>query len=362
MTTGEQSVDSALSGTGGHAVEMEVSYRLQHSGYLRVLAGSLSAPAPAAFSHAAGYFPAINVAVTQQTASKFGLKVGSAVQTAGPQIPSSGTAPPITLKVAAIVAENQPASSFWEADPSLAAPELNVPGTSPPYWTSGVFALPGESAAVQQDYGPSALNVQWVLPVNLGAVLGDQAQPLGAALLRIVSVVPHLTGPLAPVAAAVTVSTGLQQPLVAFIGAAAAVDGLLWLLYVSLAVIAAVVLLLTARMIVLRRATELALRRARGASVLQTGLAAARGAAVGCVPAAVIAGAVAVLLVPGRRRRAAGGQGSPCWWWRSARRPSWSPGSSGSRAPVVAGPLGATPGPDRGTEPAQPGLRRARLP
>jgi putative ABC transport system permease protein len=307
MTSSEYSVDSALSGTGDHAVEMEVSYRLPHSGYLRVLAGSLSASAPAAFSHIAGYFPTINVAVTQQTASKFGLKVGSAVQTAGPQRPSSGTAPPITLKVAAIVAENQPASSFWEDDPSLAAPELNVPGTSPSYWTSGVFALPNESAAVQQDYGPSGLNVQWVLPVNLGALLGDQAQALGAALQRIVSVVPPLTGLLAPVATSVTVSTGLQQPLAAFIGAAAAVDALLRLLYVSLAVIAAIVLLLAARMIVLRRTTELALRRARGASLLQTGLAAGRGAAIGCVPAAVLAGAVAVLLVPG--------QAPPGGWW-----------------------------------------------
>ena len=78
------------------------------------------------------------------------------MRTIGPPLPSSGTAPAITLKVTAIVAENQPASSFWEADPSLAAPELNVPGTSPPYWTSGVFALPDESAAVQHDYGPGS--------------------------------------------------------------------------------------------------------------------------------------------------------------------------------------------------------------
>ena len=179
MTTSEHGVDSALSGTGGHPVEMEVSYRLPYSGYVRVLAGSLSAAAPAASSHIAGFFPTINVAVTQQTAGKFGLKVGSAVQTVGPQRPSSGTAPPITLKVTAIVAESQPASSFWEADPSLAVPELNVPGTAPPYWTSGVFALPDESAAVQQDYGPRFLNVQWVLPVNLSALLGDQAQRAG---------------------------------------------------------------------------------------------------------------------------------------------------------------------------------------
>ena len=178
LTTSEHSVDSALSGTGSHAVEMEVSYRLPYSRYVRVVAGSLSAPAPAASSNVAGFVPTINVAVTRQTAAKFGLKVGSAVQTVGTLIPSLGTTSLITLKVTAIVAERQPASSFWEADPSLAVPDLNVPGVAPPYWTSGVFALPDESAAVQQDYGPSVLNVEWVLPVNFSGVLGDQAQPL----------------------------------------------------------------------------------------------------------------------------------------------------------------------------------------
>jgi putative ABC transport system permease protein len=314
MTTIQESVDSALSGTGGHPVTMEVSYRLPYSGSLQVLAGSLSAPPPAASSHMAGFFPTIDVAVTQQTARKFGLKVGSAVQTVGSPLPSSGAARTITFKVMAIVAEKQPASSFWEADPSLAAPELNVPGTSPPYWTSGVFALPGEAPAVQHDYGPGFLNLQWILPVNFGEVLGNQAQPLFAALQRIVSEEPHLTGPLATGATALTASTGLQQTLgafidtaAAFIHTAAAVDAVLWLLYVSLAVTAAIVLLLAARMIVLRRAPELALHRARGASLLQTGLAAGRGAAIGCVPAAVIGGTVAVLLIPGPV--------PPAGWW-----------------------------------------------
>jgi putative ABC transport system permease protein len=314
MTTGEYDVASALSGTRGHTVEMEVSYRLPFSRYVRVLAGSLSASAPAAAAHVAGFFPTINVAVTQQTAARFGLKVGSAVRTFGPPLPSSATPPTVTLKVTAIVAESQPASSFWTADPSLAVPDLNVPGTTPPYWTSGVFALPDESGAVQQDYGPSSLTVQWVLPVDLTGLLGDQALALEAALQRIVNEEPQLTGPLAGVATVVTIDTGLQQTLGTFIGAtgsfvgtAAAVDALLWLLYASLAVIAAIVLVLAARMIVLRRATELALGRARGASLLQTGLAAGRGAAIGCVPAAVIAGAVAVLLVPG--------QPPPGGWW-----------------------------------------------
>ena len=308
MTTTEHVVGSALSGTGGNTVVMEVSYRLPYSGYVRVLAGSLSASAPAASSRTGGrFFPTINVAVTQQTAAKFGLRVGSAVRTVGPMLISSGTTAPITLKVTAIVAESQPASSFWAADPSLVAPELNVPGTSPAYWASGALALPDESAAVQQDYGPGFLNTQWVLPVTISGLRGDEAQSLGAVLKRIVSEQPPLTGPLAGASTGVTVSTGLQQTLgafieaaAAFISTAAAVDALLWLLYVSLAVTAAIVLLLVARMIVLRRATELALRRARGGSLLQTGLALARGAAIGCVPAAVIGGAVAVLLVPGQ--------------------------------------------------------------
>jgi putative ABC transport system permease protein len=305
MTTALQSVESTLSGTGGLPVMMEVSYRLPYTGYVRVLAGSLSAPAFPASSPGSSFFPTINVAVTRQTAQQFGLRLGSAVRTASPLPPLSGTAPTITLKVAAIVAENQPASAFWAADPSLAAPEAPVAGS--PFWASGVFALPDESLALQQDYGPRSLNVQWVLPVNPGSMLGDQAQPLGAALQRIVSSVPALTGPLAPVATGLTVSTDLQQVLGTFIDTADAVDVLLWLLYVSLVVIAAIVLLLAARMIVLRRGTELALRRARGASLFQVGLAAGCGAVVSCVPAAVIAGAVAVLLLPG--------QAPPGGWW-----------------------------------------------
>ena len=331
MTTTEEGVDSALAGTGHHAVQMEVSYRLpltcqlprtghqtergEHSrnrgcDHVRVLAGSLSAPAPAASGQIVGkqvvnFFPTINVAVTRQTADKFGLRVGSAVQTAGPANSKPGVASLITLRVMAIVAERQAASAFWQADPSLAVPELNVPVTAPSYWTAGVFALPDESAAVQQDYGLSFLSIEWVLPIYTGALQGDQAQPLDAALKRVSSETPQLLGPLGNVA--VTVTSGLAQVLDSFVYNAAAVDALLWLLYVSLAVITAIVLLLAARMIVLRRATELALRRARGATLWQIALAAGRGAAVGCVPAAILAGALAVLLVRG--------EVSPGGWW-----------------------------------------------
>jgi putative ABC transport system permease protein len=308
ITTDDQNVKGLLTGSDGDAVRMEISYRLPLTGYGRVLAGSLTTPVPRTNRGTpAGFYPAINVAVTQQTAQRFHLEVGSAVPTAGPQLASTGAASTITLKVAAILAETKANSSFWQSDPTMAVPDLNVPLQGSPYWVSGVFALPDESVPFQQDYGSKLLNVQWVLPMNFDALRGDQAQTLNAALQKLVTQVPTITGSLGAVASALTVGTGLQPTLSAFVDTADAVDVLLWLLYVSLAVTAIVVLLLATRMIVMRRATELALDRARGASLLQIGLATGRGAAISCLPAAVLAGLVAVLLIPG--------QAPPGGWW-----------------------------------------------
>jgi putative ABC transport system permease protein len=302
MTTVPQSTSLE---NAGNAVQVELSLRVPETGYLRVLAGNLDAPA--ARNRAYGFPTVIDVAVTRQTAEQLGLKVGSAVTTGGVFVPSLGKNMPVKYRVAAIVAESQPASAFWQDDPAMSAPVLIQPRQSPPYWLAGAFALPGETAAIQTDYGSRSLNLQWVLPVSLAGVTGDQAQPLAAGLTSITSQNPKLTGPFAIGASGLRVSTSLQQVLGTFLDTAASVDVLLWLLYVSLAVTAAVVLLLAARMTVMRRLPEFALRRARGASLLQTGLAAARGTLISCLPAAVLAGAAAVLLVPG--------QAPPGGWW-----------------------------------------------
>jgi putative ABC transport system permease protein len=62
-------------------------------------------------------------------------------------------------------------------------------------------------------------------------------------------------------------------------------------------------------MIAARRSAELTLLRARGASLWQLFSLGTRGAAVACVPAAALAWAAAVLLVPG-----AGPAGPAAWW------------------------------------------------
>ena len=126
-----------------------------------------------------------------------------------------------------------------------------------------------------------------------------QATALFKQLNRITSQTPQLTGYVAPLSNALTVSSGLVQPLATLVQDSNAVNVLLWMVYVSLAVAGIVMLLLAARTIAARRSVELTMLRGRGASLWQLFWAGSLGAAVACVPAAALAWAAAVLLVPG---------------------------------------------------------------
>ena len=105
-----------------------------------------------------------------------------------------------------------------------------------------------------------------------------------------------------------------MSQLASFISAAQLADVLLWLLYVSLTLAGLVVLLLAARMVVLRRSTELALIRARGASLWRLAAPSAARPLSSAFPPPCAAVALAVLAVP-----AAGGlqpAGATGAWWR----------------------------------------------
>ena len=214
------------------------------------------------------------------------------------------------------MAPRDPGALFWTADPTVAAPELQNAGSfsPPPTWVGEVIAGPGEIDAVQQDFGIQGLNMQWTLPLQTGALGGQQARPLYDALNQLATQSVQLTGDVAPVGDVLQASsTGLQQAVGAFIATADSVDTVLWLLYVSLVLAGLVVLLLAARMVVLRRSAELAIRRARGASLGQLAVTMAAGAALACVPAAAIAVGLAVFVVPGSRL-GPGAAPAVTWW------------------------------------------------
>jgi putative ABC transport system permease protein len=296
MTTALYPATSGLPFLGGIPTKLEVAYRYPLAGHVRLIAGSM--PGTASGS-------ALQVVVTAQTARTFGLRPGSKLGLSGSNL-NTGQNRQASLDVTGIVAPSDPGSSFWQADPLLSGATLEYDPAA--VWVGGVIADPGESTMIQSVFGVAGLTVQWDLPADTADQQGP-AQALYNQVNQITSRTPELTGAFAPISDALTVTTGMQQPLAALVQSTGAVNVLLWMVYVGLAIAGAVMLLLAAWMIASRRYAELAIYKARGASQRQVFLAGFTGAAVAAVPACALAWAAAVLLVPD-----ATPSGPAAWW------------------------------------------------
>jgi putative ABC transport system permease protein len=325
LTTGANLVQSALPAVGSTEVRLELTERQPLSQHMRLVAGHFPAapPAPSVSKSRSPlrffpngnprFYPLMQVVVTKQTAATFGLRVGSKVKVTSPlSLAANGGL--VTFQVSGIVVPVDADASFWAADSAPLLPTLENPASisPPPVWVGGVIAGPAEADAVQTDFGQAGLAMQWGFPLALGSVTAQQAQPLSDALTSLSAQTPRLSGDVAPVAPTLGVSSGLLPTLAAYFATAQSVDALLWLLWVSLTVTGVAVLLLTARMVAMRRAAEFAVVRARGASLRQLSLAAGRTAAAVCVPAAVIGAALGLLAARGPGVPAAASAGG--WW------------------------------------------------
>lgn len=314
LTTGLRPVVSSLPALKGISAQVEITYRYPEASHLRVVSGSLGSPPPAGddelFGTPAGPVSKVmQVVVTSQTAATFGLRAGSKVKVSSPPSELTGDTSTITLDVTGIVKPADPDGSFWTADSVPVAPVLDIPPrNAPPFWVGGFIADPDEALMLQEFFGGPRMNAEWQLPVGTSN-LGGQARALHDTLAQVVDGTPTLSGPLAPASEALTLSSGLIGPLAVYIQAEESLSILLWTLYVSLAIAAIVVLLLAARMVAIRREPELAVTRARGASLLQVFSLAAAGAAIACVPTAAIAWLLSLLLIPHVTAL-----GAAAWW------------------------------------------------
>jgi putative ABC transport system permease protein len=308
LTPSPSYVIPALPRLKGIPGKLEVAYRYPLGGNLRLVSGRMPDTAPPPTSTTTQEVYHLQVVVTPQTARQFGLRPGSQLPIGAPQsVATAGKLPVVDLDVTGIVEPADPGSSFWVADPLLPAPTLDRVGGSES-WDGGVIADPGEFNTVQRIFGDEGLRVQWNFPTSTTGQRG-QPQAVYDQANQIANQTPRLTGPVAFLSKDLSVSYGLVQPLAAFIQASTDVNVVLWLVYVGLAVAGLVTLLLAALMTAARRSAELTLLRARGASLWQLFSLGTRGAAVACVPAAALAWAAAVLLVPG-----AAPAGLAAWW------------------------------------------------
>jgi putative ABC transport system permease protein len=264
--------------------KMEVVYRDPFTRYAQLVAGSYSS----------GQAPAgtVAVAATVPTAARFGLHPGS-------RLTLTTKSGPVTLFVTAIVRVRDGGSAFWEQDTTIVQPSLEqLTLTSLAYWIGGVIADPDQLAALQNAFGGPGLEIQWEFPLDVANVNADQAQGLYQALNRATTTSPTLTA-LAPAAGELTVTSPLTQDLALFLGTQAAVKTVLLILFVSLIVVGAAVILLAARMIVARREGELTMLRARGGSLWQVAGLMLRGAMVAAGPGILVGAALAVAVIPG---------------------------------------------------------------
>jgi putative ABC transport system permease protein len=319
MTVPFSPIDGDLPGTGRTPVKIEITERQPLGPQVRLLSGHLPVatpvPGPAAGpGKPGGEQPAatLQVVMTRQTAATFGLHAGSEFVMPGSELASTGVVTPVTVLVTGIVAPVDPSSSFWGIDPGVLAADLQFQGTAP-YWAAGVMVGPAEADELQSYFGARDPRLEWVFPLDVSSLDGQQVQPLSDALDKIGTATPALPGPLAPVAATLTASSGMLFSLNLFIATAQSVDTLLWLLYVSLTVAGLAVLLLAARMVAMRRSAEITVIRARGGSLPQIAIGTGRDAALLCVPAAVSAAVLAILVVPGAG--SGPGAGSAGGWW-----------------------------------------------
>jgi putative ABC transport system permease protein len=270
---------------------MEMLYRRGLASRSVLTAGSMPA---AATTH--GIHDTFQVAVTTGTAATLGLHVGSRLRTAGQ-----------TLVVTGVVRPVDPASDFWTIDPIAAAPQLTQLGTdSTPFWTTGAFVGAAEVDELQRQLSAEPLHALWSFPLDLSEVTADQAASLERKLeaTSYLPVASSVSSSLAVTGSAgspfvVSLSSGLTVILPSFVATDDAVQRALSLLFVSLAVISAVVVLLGARLVTVHRDGEYAMMRARGAALRQIMLVALRGGAVTVLPAAAVGVAASVAVTPG---------------------------------------------------------------
>ena len=308
----------------------------------------MAAPDPRASAGAStgtGAAMTLQVAVTQATATRFHLHPGSRLQAAGRAVLVTGIIRPL-----------RPASSFWTVDPVAAAPQLTYPTPdSPPYLSSGAFVSAAELPALQ-GYLSAPLRALWSFPLGLAGVTADQAAGLARALAAVgylpaaTSVGTSLNASAGPAATIqVSLSSGLASSLPSFVATDDAVQRVLSLMFVSLAVIAAVVVLLGARLVAARRRGEFTMMRARGASLRQVGALALGGGAAAALPAAALGVGAAVAVTPG--------PASPLAWWLAGLIVA---GRAGGTTPA-GGVAAAHPSPcGRGTGPGARRIATAR--
>ena len=289
LTTGYVPVSGTAQADGYGPPQLELTYRTALARYSHIVAGRLPVG-----GEAAGQQTVVQVAVTADTAARLGLRVGARLH--------AGT---VELVVTGIIRPADPAAAFWTQSAAAASPVLAQGSSAQQYWSGAVFVGAGALPLIESALGPSEIEVTWVYAAALGGLTVEAASNLDASLDSMASSGATFLTSGIPITAAVT--SQIPTVLAPFIAGESAAAPVLELLYVSLAVLGAVVVLLGARLVAQRRAAEFTLMRARGAALYQLGWLVLRASVIVVAVAGAAAAVLAISLTPG--------DGDAVSWW-----------------------------------------------
>ena len=291
LTTAYVPVSGTAQAAGYGPPQLELTYRTALARYSHIVTGRLPAG-----GGVAGQQTVVQVAVTTDTAARLGLRVGVRLH--------AGT---VELVVTGIIRPGDPAATFWTQSVAAASPVLSQGSSGQQYWSGAVFIGAGALPLIESTLDPTEMQVTWVYAAALGGLTADQASNLDASLDSMASsgTTFMTSGSVTPITAAVT--SQIPSVLIPFIAGENAAAPVLELLYVSLAVMGAVVVLLGARLVAQRRAAEFTLMRARGAALYQLGWLVLRASVIVAAVAGAAAAVLAISLTPG--------DGDAVGWW-----------------------------------------------
>jgi putative ABC transport system permease protein len=238
--------------------------------------------------------PALEAAVTTETAKSLHIKVGSVIH-----FPGSGRAE-LPVRVTGILSPRDPDGAYWSTHPLLHTPSLvPVPNTDhEKFWIGSLLLAPEAAPALLGTPGEPWR--YWQLAPATTDLHSYDLDGLKSAVASLeggpaMQEMRSLTDP------STDVSTGLDDVLTAYAGLRGGVRPLVAVAAFGTGTVAAVVLLMAGGLTADRRRTELALLRARGASLRGlTGRLLAETAVV-ALPAGALGLATALPAVPADR-------------------------------------------------------------
>ncbi|OWA09833.1 hypothetical protein B9W64_24275 [Streptomyces sp. CS159] len=236
----------------------------------------------------------LEAAVTEETARTLHMRAGSVVRLPGHR--------ELTVRVTGIVVPERPDGAYWSVDPVLRSPSLRrAPGPpgapAPTYWVGGLLLAPEAAPAL---LGSAPVIRYWHLAPDPDALHGRDLDGLASAVAALESG-PGLQRLHATVSPLADATTGLDDVLTTYGRLRGDIGPLVAVAASGAGTVAAVVLLMAGGLAGDRRRAELALLRARGASVRGLAGRLLAETAVVAVPAGALGLGVALLALPGAR-------------------------------------------------------------